>query len=75
MVSEIEVLNASAPLPFQVDERVTVGEEARLKHRYLDLRRPGAQSAGPPSGCARKVNAAARRCSATATSSRSRRRR
>ena len=42
----IEVLNASAALPFQVDERVTVGEEARLKHRYLDLRRPGAQSAG-----------------------------
>ena len=36
----IEVLNASAPLPFQIDERVTVGEEARLKYRYLDLRRP-----------------------------------
>ncbi|HEY5785307.1 MAG TPA: aspartate--tRNA ligase [Microlunatus sp.] len=36
----IEVLNSSAPLPFQIDERVTVGEEARLKYRYLDLRRP-----------------------------------
>src|SRR5699024_2854722 len=40
-ISELEVLNPSAPLPFQIDERVTVGEEARLKHRYLDLRRPG----------------------------------
>ncbi|GGE63068.1 aspartate--tRNA ligase [Nesterenkonia cremea] len=36
----VEVLNAAAPLPFQVDEHVEVGEEARLKHRYLDLRRP-----------------------------------
>ena len=36
----IEVLNSSGPLPFQIDERVTVGEEARLKYRYLDLRRP-----------------------------------
>ena len=31
---------ASAPLPFQIDERVNVGEETRLKYRYLDLRRP-----------------------------------
>ncbi|MDN5770611.1 MAG: aspartate--tRNA ligase, partial [Microlunatus sp.] len=38
--SAIEVLNSSAPLPFQIDERVSVGEEARLKYRYLDLRRP-----------------------------------
>ena len=40
VVSELEVLGESAPLPFQIDERVTVGEEARLKYRYLDLRRP-----------------------------------
>ena len=39
-IRELEVLNPSAPLPFQIDERVTVGEEARLKYRYLDLRRP-----------------------------------
>ncbi|MDN5724897.1 MAG: aspartate--tRNA ligase, partial [Propionibacteriales bacterium] len=39
-IAELEVLNPSAPLPFQIDERVTVGEEARLKYRYLDLRRP-----------------------------------
>ncbi|WP_426566829.1 aspartate--tRNA ligase [Angustibacter sp. McL0619] len=38
---ELEVLSESAALPFQIDERVEVGEEARLKHRYLDLRRPG----------------------------------
>ncbi len=38
--STLEVLNPAAPLPFQIDERVSVGEEARLKYRYLDLRRP-----------------------------------
>ena len=31
------MLNRSEPLPFQLDE--TVGEEVRLKYRYLDLRR------------------------------------
>ncbi len=56
----IEVLNAAAPLPFQIDERVTVGEETRLKYRYLDLRRPGAQSAGAAIRLRSKVNAAAR---------------
>ncbi len=57
----IRVLNPSAALPFQVDERVTVGEEARLKHRYLDLRRPGAHSAGAALRLRSRVNAAARR--------------
>ncbi|GAB3069450.1 aspartate--tRNA ligase [Intrasporangium mesophilum] len=61
LVSELEVLNPSAPLPFQIDERVTVGEEARLKHRYLDLRRPGASSAGAAIRLRSRVNAAARR--------------
>jgi len=36
----VEVLSASAPLPFQLDEHVEVGEETRLRYRYLDLRRP-----------------------------------
>ncbi|QCP07948.1 aspartate--tRNA ligase [Micrococcus luteus] len=36
----VTVLNTAAALPFQVDEHVEVGEEARLRHRYLDLRRP-----------------------------------
>ena len=40
MVGELTVLNTAAPLPFQIDEHVEVGEEARLKYRYLDLRRP-----------------------------------
>ncbi|MDN6300905.1 MAG: aspartate--tRNA ligase [Micrococcaceae bacterium] len=41
MADSVVVLNTSAPLPFQIDEHVEVGEEARLRHRYLDLRRPG----------------------------------
>ena len=45
VATELEVLSPAAPLPFQIDERVTVGEEARLKHRYLDLRRPGPAAA------------------------------
>ncbi|MEV4901654.1 aspartate--tRNA ligase [Citricoccus sp. NPDC055426] len=36
----VTVLNTAEPLPFQIDEHVEVGEEARLRHRYLDLRRP-----------------------------------
>src|SRR3989338_6410990 len=35
----IEILNAAEPLPFNVDDYQEVGEEARLKYRYLDLRR------------------------------------
>ncbi|WP_404382270.1 aspartate--tRNA ligase [Knoellia locipacati] len=60
VASAIDVLAPSAPLPFQIDERVTVGEEARLKHRYLDLRRPGASSAGAALRLRSRVNAAAR---------------
>ena len=40
MADEVEVLSTAAPLPFPIDEHVEVGEEARLRHRYLDLRRP-----------------------------------
>ena len=60
VASSIEVLSEAAPLPFQIDERVSVGEEARLKHRYLDLRRPGATSAGAGLRLRSEVNAAAR---------------
>ena len=60
VASALEVLNAAAPLPFQIDERVTVGEETRLKYRYLDLRRPGARSSGAALRLRSKVNAAAR---------------
>ena len=34
----LEILNRADPLPFQLDEE-DVGEEVRLRHRYLDLRR------------------------------------
>ena len=41
-VSDLEILNESAALPFQIDDSSAggeVGEETRLKYRYLDLRR------------------------------------
>ena len=40
-VTELKVLSASEALPFQVEDASSndVGEEARLRHRYLDLRR------------------------------------
>jgi aspartyl-tRNA synthetase len=53
--TSLTVLGECAPLPFQLDE--IPGEETRLKHRYLDLRRDG------PGNAIRlrsKVNAAAR---------------
>ncbi|MDR1767271.1 MAG: aspartate--tRNA ligase [Propionibacteriaceae bacterium] len=56
-VRELQVLNPSAPLPFQIDERAGVGEEARLKYRYLDLRRP---QPGAALRLRSKVNQAAR---------------
>ena len=53
--TSLTVLGESAPLPFQLDE--TAGEEARLKYRYLDLRREGP---GQAIRLRSKVNAAAR---------------
>ncbi|BBZ66926.1 aspartate--tRNA(Asp/Asn) ligase [Mycolicibacterium insubricum] len=53
--TELTVLSECAPLPFQLDE--TAGDEARLRYRYLDLRRDG------PGNALRlrsRVNAAAR---------------
>ncbi len=38
--THIELFNKSASLPFNIDEYQEVGEEVRLKYRYLDLRRP-----------------------------------
>jgi aspartyl-tRNA synthetase len=62
IADDVEVLNPSAVLPFPVDDAGSqkggdVGEEARLHHRYLDLRRSG------PAAAIRlrsKVNKAAR---------------
>jgi len=53
----LDVLNEAGPLPFQVDEHSEVGEEARLKYRYLDLRRP---APGAALRLRSKVNRAAR---------------
>src|SRR5215213_7235204 len=41
----LTVLSESAPLPFPVDEYSEVGEEIRLRYRYLDLRRSGPAAA------------------------------
>ena len=35
----LRILNTSIPVPFPLDDQVDVGEETRLRHRYLDLRR------------------------------------
>ncbi|MDB9905634.1 aspartate--tRNA ligase [Oceanospirillaceae bacterium] len=37
---ELEILNKSETPPFQLDEHQSVGEDVRLKYRYVDLRRP-----------------------------------
>ena len=42
--TELKILNPSLPLPFQLDEHTSVGEESRLKYRFLDLRREAMQS-------------------------------
>ncbi|MEN3298982.1 MAG: aspartyl-tRNA synthetase [Pseudonocardia sp.] len=44
-VTDLTVLSESAPLPFPIEGDVEVGEEIRLKYRYLDLRRSGPASA------------------------------
>ena len=62
VVTDVEILNPAAPLPFQVSDHAEdvgrAGEEARLRYRYLDLRRSPMQHA---MRLRAKVNQAARR--------------
>ena len=39
----VEVLNEAEPPPFPVDDRTEADEQIRLRHRYVDLRRPRMQ--------------------------------
>ncbi|GAA3684759.1 aspartate--tRNA ligase [Nocardioides ginsengisoli] len=57
VASDVEVLSTAAPLPFPISDHVDVGEEVRLKHRYLDLRRT---APGHAIRLRSKVNKAAR---------------
>lgn len=40
VADRIEIFNRSNPLPFNIDDFQPVGEDIRLKYRYLDMRRP-----------------------------------
>jgi aspartyl-tRNA synthetase len=43
VASDIKILNTCRALPFPLDEETEIQETNRLKHRYLDLRRPSVQ--------------------------------
>jgi aspartyl-tRNA synthetase len=40
MAARLHILNTAKTPPFQIEDEVTATEETRLRHRYLDLRRP-----------------------------------
>jgi aspartyl-tRNA synthetase len=41
IVTALDVLSESAPLPLPIDDNVDAGDDIRLRYRYLDLRRSG----------------------------------
>ncbi len=42
--TELRILSKAETPPFEITDQTKVNEELRLKHRYLDLRRPGLQN-------------------------------
>src|SRR3989338_2248896 len=40
LVEMVDIINSSQTPPFRIDEYQEIGEEVRLKYRYIDLRRP-----------------------------------
>jgi|TARA_B100001964_G_C14232102_1_gene600545 aspartyl-tRNA synthetase len=43
LVDDVEVLNKAETPPLEVEDRIDMNEDVRLKYRYLDLRRPTMQ--------------------------------
>jgi aspartyl-tRNA synthetase len=41
---DVEVLSAAEPPPFQLDDRIDIDEQVRLRYRYLDIRREAMQT-------------------------------
>ena len=43
LVEELDVLNKAETPPIEVDDRIEINEDMRLKYRYIDLRKPKMQ--------------------------------
>ena len=41
LARELEIVNPAETPPFAIDDQVSAGPALRMRHRYLDLRRPG----------------------------------
>jgi len=43
LIEELTILNKADTPPIEVDDRIDINEDMRLKYRYIDLRKPGMQ--------------------------------